>query len=318
MYVDVDGDGFGVVISVIFICLEMLLDGFVFNNFDCDDSFLEVNLDVEEIFCNGIDENCNVVIIDDDLILLVFVMISDIVCLGVMFIISVVVDFEFQVFWYIEVDCFSGIIWVGNDFQFLFFVNIMVFLQEYYYYVEVINFVCIMLVFGEVIIMVLFELEGMVIGMLEVCFGESFDFVLINIVDNCFIGVSLSFYMVSLVLLVNELLNIEVMIENDFSFVYFLMSFDVCIYESIVIVSLKELLQISFMFVDFFLLCCGLCDMFVVQVIGGQVFYIYIWQSGCNVVDFFVQVVNQVGILMVYLFMVIDVDGCIVIDFVLI
>ena len=57
MYADADGDGFGDV-NVMMTSCEML-EGYVLNSDDCDDSNADVNPDATEILYNGIDDNCD-------------------------------------------------------------------------------------------------------------------------------------------------------------------------------------------------------------------------------------------------------------------
>jgi subtilisin-like proprotein convertase family protein len=58
-YADVDGDGFGDPQNFIQSCLDMPPSGYVSNKLDCDDTNPLVNPGVEEIPCNGIDDNCS-------------------------------------------------------------------------------------------------------------------------------------------------------------------------------------------------------------------------------------------------------------------
>lgn len=56
-YWDVDGDNFGNVVDFIIICGE-LFSGYFLSDKDCDDSNLNIYLEVNEIVDNGIDEDC--------------------------------------------------------------------------------------------------------------------------------------------------------------------------------------------------------------------------------------------------------------------
>ena len=65
-YQDSDNDGFGDISSVIESC-DTSIDGFVSNADDCNDSNAAINPDANEIVYNGIDDDCNVATLDDDL-----------------------------------------------------------------------------------------------------------------------------------------------------------------------------------------------------------------------------------------------------------
>src|SRR5690606_2482910 len=58
-YIDRDNDGYGDANEFIFSCLETPPAGYVSNNLDCDDTNPMVNPSMEEIPCNGIDDNCS-------------------------------------------------------------------------------------------------------------------------------------------------------------------------------------------------------------------------------------------------------------------
>lgn len=64
-YVDTDGDGFGDSNVTISACQE--LTGYVVDNTDCDDTNIDINSDQTEIPYNGLDDDCDVVTLDDDL-----------------------------------------------------------------------------------------------------------------------------------------------------------------------------------------------------------------------------------------------------------
>jgi len=56
-YIDEDGDGFGQSDSMIVVCDK--IEGYSYNNGDCDDSDSSINSNAEEILGNDIDENCD-------------------------------------------------------------------------------------------------------------------------------------------------------------------------------------------------------------------------------------------------------------------
>lgn len=62
-YPDQDSDGYGAVEEAQFFCV--LPSGYVYDNSDCDDTLSEVNMGAFEI-CDGIDNDCNTFIDDDD------------------------------------------------------------------------------------------------------------------------------------------------------------------------------------------------------------------------------------------------------------
>lgn len=60
--------------------MSIVFEGFVVVGGDCNDNNLVINFGVEEIVCNGLDENCNGM--GDDLLLLLFMVVYDMICLG--------------------------------------------------------------------------------------------------------------------------------------------------------------------------------------------------------------------------------------------
>lgn len=317
MYADADGDGFGGDGMPILTCLSEAPAGFSFNNLDCDDSLPEVNPEATEIPCNGIDENCNATVEDDDPILPVPEMTSDTVCSGVLPTISAAADPDFQVFWYTEADRSSGIVWVGNSYQPSLPVNTTAFPQVYHFYAEVTNFVCNTPVLGEATVVVLPEPEGMVFGTPEVCPNELFDLASINIVDNRFTGAALTFHSTSPAEPMNELGSTEVSITADSAFVYLLTSPDGCTFESTVTVNLKELPQISFLPADSFSLCRDLVDTVIASASGGVPPYSFSWENGSTSTDFPVAAADQPGVLQDFTLAVTDAEGCTTVDTVL-
>ena len=317
IYADTDGDGFGGATEPILTCLDVAPAGFSFNNLDCDDSMAAVNPDAEEIPCNGIDENCNAAVLDDDPILPTPEMMSDTVCSGVLPTISAVADPEFQVFWYTEADRSSGIVWVGTSYQPTLPINATAFPQVYHFYAEVTNFVCTSPILGEATIVVLPEPEGMVVETPEVCPNEVFDLASINIVDNRFTGAALTFHSASPADQMNELPGTEVSIIADSAFVYLLTSPDGCTYESTVTVNLKDLPAISFMPADSFSLCRDLRDTVIANVMGGVPPYSYLWENGSTSQNFPVEAANQAGLLQDFTLAVTDAEGCTTVDTVL-
>ncbi len=64
---DNDGDGFGDANDLLTSCSSMPPSNYVANNLDCDDNNAAIHPDQTEIYCNGIDENCNG-LVDDALL----------------------------------------------------------------------------------------------------------------------------------------------------------------------------------------------------------------------------------------------------------
>ncbi len=64
-YLDSDGDGYGSSTDSIQDCA--IMNGYVDNNMDCNDSDSDVNPSVSEIIYNGLDDDCNALTLDDDL-----------------------------------------------------------------------------------------------------------------------------------------------------------------------------------------------------------------------------------------------------------
>ncbi|OIQ28276.1 MAG: hypothetical protein BM564_09390, partial [Bacteroidetes bacterium MedPE-SWsnd-G2] len=65
-YADADNDGFGDNASTLEACAQPA--GYVLDNSDCDDTDANINPNAVEILCNGIDENCNGMADDADII----------------------------------------------------------------------------------------------------------------------------------------------------------------------------------------------------------------------------------------------------------
>ena len=314
LYVDSDGDGFGVPGNAILTCLDVAPNGYTFDNTDCDDTRPEVNPNAQEIPCNGIDENCNAAEQDDDPILPVPVMTSDTVCSGILPTISAAADPDFQVFWYTEADRSSGIVWVGETYQPQLPVNTTAFPQVYHFYAEVTNFVCTTPILGEATVVVLPEPLGMVEDAPEVCPGDLFDLASINIVDTRFTGASLSFHTESPASGSNLLNNTAVQILNDSTFTYLLTSPDGCLFEDEVTVSLRQLPEISFLPADSFSLCRDLRDTVIAQVSGGLPPYSYLWENGRTTPELPVQAALQAGILQDFVLTVTDAQSCSIVD----
>ncbi len=82
-YIDKDIDGYGDPNEFIYSCLNNPPVGYVNNNLDCDDSNPFVNPSMEEIPCNGIDDNCSGQIDDtSDALNVEDIIITDESCLG--------------------------------------------------------------------------------------------------------------------------------------------------------------------------------------------------------------------------------------------
>lgn len=97
-YRDIDQDGFGNPIDSIISCGDVAPNGYVTNDLDCDDTESSINNNAAEIFCNGIDENCNGMA-DDAVIPPISV--SDVeVCRGGITETTIIADAAGQYYWF--------------------------------------------------------------------------------------------------------------------------------------------------------------------------------------------------------------------------
>lgn len=310
MYADADGDGYGANGTPMLTCLATPPVGFAFNNLDCNDNNAAIRPDAPETPCNGVDENCNAALTDDDSLLPPPAVVNDTVCSGAIPTISALADAEYQILWYTQPDRSSGVVWVGSTYSPTVPANATDAPQQYRFYAEATNFVCSTPVLGEAIVTVLPRPAPSVGMMPSICPGDSVDLATIPVQDTHFTNAVVTYHSGSPAGAANQLASTVVIPEAATAYTFLLTSEDGCTAEASATVGVKVAPGIVFSPADSFSLCRDLRDTVLATVSGGSGDYQYFWETGRTTPTLPVQGATVAGTVTAYGLTVTDSAGC--------
>lgn len=219
-YLDADNDGFGNANIPLEACGNIAPTGYVLDNTDCNDANPNINPGAEEIPCNNLDENCNG--LTDDLDLLPPLVEDVTLCGGETDTIFATLQEGDNTFWY---DAPTGGMIVfpdfGTGFPFTAPDNLSDTVQTYTFYAEakmLSNFNCASQPRTPASFIVPPNPQITVAGQPEVCSGQLVDLNSLNIFDNHNTGAPITFHHAFPPTTNNQLTNTNIIVENDTTF----------------------------------------------------------------------------------------------------
>lgn len=314
-YFDSDGDGFGNDTIYVLSCSGNPPANYVITPGDCDDNDENINPGAEEIACDGVDNNCNADVVDDDIILPPPPAVGDTICSGeIPILCATPVEGNF-ILWYdaIQIDSVVGF---GNCFSPIDLpVNNSPVPIEFTYLVgQTLDFDCFTVDLAEVKVIINPLPDVSTTEMPEICPGESFNLASLTIEDANFTGGDITYHSASPASFENIIDPpiVEPLVSTDY---YFLMtSPDGCTDEGEVTVTVKPGPDLTFMPSDSFSLCRESSGVIQVQATGGTGVYDYFWSTGSSDSQIEVEAAFLAGTEDIYSVTVSDEEGCFSID----
>ncbi len=313
-YVDLDGDGYGQEGPSVLSCLANPPMGYTDNADDCNDANPMINPGMDEIPCDGIDNNCNAGTINDDPILPPPAAVGDTVCSGEPIQICATPDADYSIFWtdspteytFVSFDpCFSPPDIPENN------SSVPV---EYRFYAGQIKGFCLSQEFTEVVIVVNPKPDVSTMATPAICPGETFDLASIPIEDANFTGGTVTFHSGTPATVANELASTLVSPMVDTDYFYLVTSPDGCTDEGSVTLRVKPGPDLLFSPADSFSLCRETTTSIAVTATGGSGDFDYFWSTGSTQSTININAGSTSGILNVYHVTVTDTDGCFSVD----
>ncbi|MCB0638054.1 MAG: hypothetical protein KDC54_15600, partial [Lewinella sp.] len=313
LYADADGDGYGAPGILGYTCVATPPLGFSFSGDDCDDNAAEINPDAEEIPCNGIDENCNFPMVNDDPLLPPPDVTSDTICSGETPLLTAETEPTFSLFWW-DSPAREVLLWIGETYEPTLPPNETPFPREYTYYVEATDLSCYSPTLSAATVLVLPRPQGEVPEEPAICPGDEIDLSSVPIIDNFFTGATVSFHSATPATSANELSSTVVMPAGTTAYPYLLTSPDGCTFESNLTVTVRMAPTIAFSPADSFSVCRLAADTIMAQASGGAGNYVYFWENGTIGPSLPIIGSAVPGTLDAYSLTVTDGEGCTAVD----
>lgn len=316
-FVDGDDDGFGTPDAFVLSCAATAPDGFVPNDLDCDDVNPMINPGMPEIPCDGIDNNCNDAIVNDDLFLPSPAVDNDTICSGETAIVCATPNFDKFIIWYGSPDgddivgfdeCFTPILPLNNS-------PVPI---AYKFYAAETDFICTSQFRTEAIVIVNPQPDINTQDAPQICPGQEFDLSSITIEDANFTGGVTTFHLGLPTSAANQLSNTEVSPMTTTNYFFKVTSPDGCFDEGGITVFVKPGPDLSFQPADSFSICKEATGTIEVQATGGAGDYTYFWSDGSSNTQIDIDPNFVVGALDIYGVTVTDADGCFTTDSVLV
>ncbi|GJM36169.1 MAG: hypothetical protein DHS20C18_51700 [Saprospiraceae bacterium] len=313
-FVDADNDGYGRASLPVLSCLSDPPFGFTDNSEDCNDNNPMINPGMQEIPCDGIDNNCNNATINDDAILPPPVAFGDTVCSGETVKILAIPDQDYDIFWTDSPTEYSFV-----SFDTCFFPpnipeNNSSVPIEYRFYAGQIKDFCLSQEFTEVVIVVNPKPAVSTAEMPEICPGVVFDLASLTIEDANFTGGEITFHSGTPATSFNQLASTLVSPEIATDYYYLMTSPDGCTDEGTVSLGVKPGPDLSFLPADSFSLCLETRTTVAVLPTGGAGGYTYFWSTGSSQSTTLITASSQADALDVYRVTVTDAEGCFSVD----
>jgi len=284
-YVDADGDGYGRAGDAgILSCLGAPPAGFSANKLDCNDHPLNgagINPAAPEIPCNGIDENCNSAVVDDDIFLPSPIVTSDTICSGELPLLCAVPLPDAFIIWYGEAEGFESYLDFADCISPVLPPNETPFPQVYRFYAEQTNFNCASRLRTEATIVVNPAPRPATAG-IAVCPGDTYRLDDIAVNDNNLSGGTVSSWHTALPATANNRLaeNTAITAEGDSIFYLLMTNHQGCQQSGFATIDLKPLPVISFSPADSFSLCRQASVVLEASAAGSAEPYDYLWDDG--------------------------------------
>ena len=314
-FLDNDGDGYGQTQMFLEVCSSTPPDGYTFFPGDCDDNAADINPGMPEIACDGLDNNCNDDIINDDLFLpSIFNAVNDTICNGELATFTAVPDDDNLILWY-NSNSQSNIIGFGNSFSTQVLPNNTAFPRVDTFFVgQTKNFSC----FSEVLTPVLLVVNPTpAISFIDVpnpCVGAVVNLANINYQDNHFTGAEIAFYE-SLPADAESLLDPPIVsIDYSQTFYYVATSPQGCKETGSFAILARSLPHVNFSPSDSFSLCVNTMDTLYVAGQGTAEPYSFQWSNGSTQPSIVVSGQASVGEEELYFITMTDGFGCEVMD----
>lgn len=308
-YVDTDGDGYGDPNNFVLSCAASPVSGYVADNTDCNDNDQFINPGADETPCDGVDNNCNAALIDDDPILPAVQVTGDTVCSGSFGAVCATPAFGGFIFWYDSPTSIDPV-GVGTCYFPTLPANNGPFPITYTFYAVEDNFVCRSGQRAAASIVVNPRPDISTIDVPSVCPGESFDLSSINIADANFAGGTITFHDDFPADETNELASTIVNPQSTTTYYFLSTTPNGCTDQNSVTVQVKPGPNLTFTPGLEFDLCRESEGTISVQPSGGAGGYTYEWSTGAtgnsiNIEgDFFGGTLDSYGVT------VTDSDGC--------
>lgn len=314
-YFDGDEDGFGDDGNYVLSCTANPPSNYVITPGDCNDSDNAIHPGALEIPCDGIDNNCNLAVVDDDIILPAPPATGDTICSGeIPVLCATPVEGNF-ILWYDAIQT-DSVVGFGNCFMptDLPLNNSPVPVEFTYLVGQTLDFNCFTFDLAEVVVVINPNPDVSTSDMPEICPSESFNLASLNLLDANFTGGQVSFF-TALPAIPENLIDPPVVSPSVTTDYYFLMtSPDGCTDEGVVTVVVKPGPQLSFFPSDSFSLCKEATGIISVEAAGGTGAYSYFWSTGSSMSQLEVEADFLAGTEDVYFVTVTDEEGCFTTD----
>jgi hypothetical protein len=310
-YFDGDNDGYGDDGNYVLSCTVNPPSNYVILPGDCNDADEFINPGAEEIPCDGIDNNCNIAEVDDDVILPPPPATGDVICSGEIPLLCATPVEGNYILWYDAVrqdsvvgfgDCFSPTDLPLN--------NSPVPIEFTYLVGQSLDFLCFTEDLAEVVVIINPLPKVSTTDMPEICPAESFNLASLNIFDDNFTGGQLTFH-TALPANPGNIINPPVVSPSETTDYYFLMtSPDGCTDDGVVTLKVKPGPDLTFSPSDSFSLCRESFETITVEPIGGTGDYEFFWSTGNSDSSFEVEADYVAGTEDIYFVTVTDEEGC--------